>query len=43
MTLEESAARLGDAATYADPDDLNEMFSSGRGPELNAFSFGIIL
>lgn len=23
--------------------DLNEMFSSGRGPELNAFSFGIIL
>ncbi len=23
--------------------DLNELFSSGRGPELNAFSFGIIL
>jgi hypothetical protein len=23
--------------------DLNELFSEGRGPELNAFSFGIIL
>jgi hypothetical protein len=23
--------------------DLNDLFNEGRGPELNAFSFGIIL
>jgi len=23
--------------------DLNDLFSAGRGPELNAFSFGIII
>ena len=30
MTLEENAARLGNAATYADPDDLNEIFTQLR-------------
>lgn len=30
MTLEENAARLGNAATYADPDDLNEVFTQLR-------------
>ncbi len=30
MTLEENAARLADAATYADPDELNEMFTQLR-------------
>ena len=30
MTLEENAARLADAATYADPDELNEIFTQLR-------------
>ena len=30
MTLEENAARLGNAATYADPDELNEIFTQLR-------------
>ena len=30
MTLEENAARLGDAATYADPDELNAIFTQLR-------------
>ena len=30
MTLEENAARLGSAATYADPDELNEIFTQLR-------------
>ena len=30
MTLEQNAARLADAATYADPDELNEVFKDIR-------------
>ena len=30
MTLEQNAARLADAATYADPDELNEIFTELR-------------